>query len=226
MNNEQTKITVKVESNLFRAFMHKINCLFIKRDAFLNQIIKIETEHLKVDLAGKKLTSKANRYISNDLKRRGTTSVNIVVDKDVANLLNEVVAEANIVRDAFINRVILLLIGNDSVLDFFDLPHFINGNTYNSAVPNAVPTAPFKALSLFQKDPLYYIRLACDDSKGVGLYLLEIPMLPAFSCWIDDSEIRTIPNDSEKWVKDLDKMIEESFSKIANNMLSLEGVKK
>jgi hypothetical protein len=88
-----------------RDFDKQIDSLFIKRDAFLNCMIQEEIPHLARDLEGKRLSLKAKRYIAGELKRLGTVPVNVVVDKSTADTLNAIVDSSNIVRDAFINRL-------------------------------------------------------------------------------------------------------------------------
>lgn len=76
----QTKITVKIYEPLLRDFDRQIDSLFLKRDAFLNHMIKGEVRHLANDMKDKQLSSRAKRYIAGELKRLGTVPVNIVVD--------------------------------------------------------------------------------------------------------------------------------------------------
>lgn len=129
MNQEiamnQTKMTVKIYEPLFKSFDDQMNRLCIKRDAFLNHMIKRETPNLAKELDGRRLSSSARRYISGSLKRMGTRTVNVVVDKETADALNAVVDASNIVRDAFINRLIMFLRSADTVLDYFGMPKFI-----------------------------------------------------------------------------------------------------
>lgn len=105
----QTKMTVKIYEPLFKSFDDQMNRLCIKRDAFLNHMIKRETPNLAKELDGRRLSPSARRYISGSLKRMGTRTVNVVVDKETAEALNAVVDASNIVRDAFINRLIMFL---------------------------------------------------------------------------------------------------------------------
>ena len=105
MKMSQTKITVKIYEPLLRDFDRQLDKLFIKRDAFLNAMIQEEIRYLANDMEGKRLTLSAKRYIAGELKRMGTTPVNVVVDKATADALNSVVDSSNLVRDAFMNRL-------------------------------------------------------------------------------------------------------------------------
>jgi hypothetical protein len=189
MNMNQTKITVKIYEPLLRDFDKQINMLFIKRDAFLNNMILVEVQHLAKDLEGKRLTLKAKRYIAGELKRLGTVTVNVVVDKSTAEALNAIVENTNIVRDAFINRLIMLLRSSKPVLDFLDLPQFVTGSAFETSV-DPMPTSPMKAIEAVHSDPLFYLRVAAEERFDTGLYLIDLPKkLVGFSCYLDESRI-------------------------------------
>ena len=184
---KQTKITVKIHTPLLASFNRDIDRLFIKRDAFLNQVLAVETQYLAEELAGKRLSPKAKRFIAGELKRLGTTTVNIVVDQEVADELNAAVEQTNIVRDAFINRLLWLLRGGESLLEYLDLPKFINGSEFERFVPDAMPTAPLQAMHAVQSDPLHYLRTGSEERHDCGLYALDLPrQLWGFACWLDD----------------------------------------
>ena len=170
----QTKITVKIFEPLLKDFERQIEALFIKRDAFLNSVIQEEIKHLARDMQGKKLSSKANRYISGELKRLGAKQVNIVVDQSTADALNVVVKETNIVRDAFFNRLILLLRSDADFVKHLDLPAFINGSELESGIEQ-MPTCPLAAMAAVQNDPLYYFREGGEDRLKTGRHMIDLP---------------------------------------------------
>lgn len=185
----QTKITVKIFAPLLKDFERQIESLFIKRDAFLNSVIQEEIKHLARDMQGKKLSSKANRYISGELMRLGTKQVNIVVDQSTADALNVVVKETNIVRDAFFNRLILLLRSDTDFVKHLDLPEFINGSEFESGIEQ-MPTCPLAAMAAVQNDPLYYLREGAEDRLKTGLYLIDLPPeYVGFTCYLDDTQV-------------------------------------
>jgi hypothetical protein len=189
MKMNQTKITVKIYEPLLRDFDQQINTLFIKRDAFLNAMIQEEVQHLANDMEGKRLTSKAKRYIAGRLKHLGTVPVNIVVEKSTADALNAIVEESNMVRDAFMNRLIMLLRSSSQLLSYLELPEFITGSAFDSCV-EPMPTSPIKAIEVVHSDPMFYLRVACDERHKTGLYLINLPTkLAGFSCYLDDSQV-------------------------------------
>lgn len=193
MNQEiamnQTKMTVKIYEPLFKSFDDQMNRLCIKRDAFLNHMIKRETPNLAKELDGRRLSSSARRYISGSLKRMGTRTVNVVVDKETADALNAVVDASNIVRDAFINRLIMFLRSADTVLDYFGMPKFIVPSDFDDWY-EPMPTSPIKAMEAVFMDPLYYLRIAAEERFDRGLYLLDMPeKFVGLSCYLDDSSV-------------------------------------
>jgi len=185
----QTKITIKIYEPLLRDFDQQINKLFIKRDAFLNAMIQEEVKHLADDMEGKRLTPNAKRYIAGELKRLGTTPVNVVVDKSTADALNAVVEATNMVRDAFMNRLIMLLRSSAQLLNYLELPEFITDSAFDSYV-EPMPTSPMKAIEAVHSDPLFYLRVACEERNKTGLYLMDLPVkLAGFACYLDDSQV-------------------------------------
>jgi hypothetical protein len=187
--SQTTKITVKIYEPLLKDFSGQINSLFIKRDAFLNSMIQEEVRHLAIDLEGKKLSLRAKRYIAGELKKMKTKVVNLVVDKSTANQLNAIVEETNIVRDAFINRLIMFLRSSSPLLSYLDLPEFITGSAFDSSV-EPMPTSPMKAIEAVHFDPLFYLRVAAEERHKTGLYLIDLtPKLAGFACYLDDSQV-------------------------------------
>jgi hypothetical protein len=177
MKMSQTKITVKIYEPLLRDFDRQLDKLFIKRDAFLNAMIQEEVRYLANDMEGKRLTLSAKRYIAGELKRMGTTAVNVVVDA------------SNLVRDAFMNRLIMLLRSSGALLKYLELPEFITGSEFDSCV-EPMPTSPMKAMEAVHADPLFYLRVACEERHKTGLYLLDLPpKLAGFTCYMDESMV-------------------------------------
>ena len=58
---EQTKITMKICKPLLHKFNQQIDSVFIKRDALINHILKVEVKHLGKELQGLVLSSKARQ---------------------------------------------------------------------------------------------------------------------------------------------------------------------
>jgi hypothetical protein len=215
-----TKITVKVHSSLLAAFNKQLQELPIKRDAFLNHIICIETKRLAEEMEGKELSAGARRHISRKLRNLGTTPVNLVVDAEIAKKLNNIVEESNMVRDAFINRLIMFLRSSDKLLDHLDLSKTDNGRIFGSP-----PASPMKALEETLCDPLAFLHEDAKRRHGTSLYLLDLPTeLDGFSCYLEDDRVPGTEPHKRK-ARELDELTRsfESFEKITLPSLKSGG---
>lgn len=184
---DQTKITIKIYEPLLKFFDDQLDRLFIKRDAFLNHMIKKETLYLAQELADRRLSPKARRFVAGQLKKLGTRTVNVVVDKETAEALNQVVDRCNLVRDAFINRLILLLRSSDSFLRYQELPLRVDWAKYDYEDCFGVPLSPLSRIEDVINDPLFHLREEALRVHETGLYLLELPdQLIGFSCFLED----------------------------------------
>lgn len=186
---ETTKITVRIQPGLAAKFDADIKGCFIKRDAFLTQVLRNEVPYLRKELEGKKLSQAAKLHVSRSLKRLGPEPMNILIDKAVATALNEVVEETNIVRDAFMNFLLMFLRATPTMLKHFDLPTHYTGSAFNSHL-DPTRVGPLQAISDAMVDPFYYLRVAVQERHGVGLYSLPLPEnLHAFSVYIPDEDV-------------------------------------
>lgn len=200
---EETKITTKIYLPMLESFNSQISKMHIKRDSYLNAMIKAELPYLKSDMRGKVLSTKAKKYIAGSLKRMGIHNVNIVVEREVADKLNKIVSDSNLVRDAFINRLILLLRSRESFLEKIGLPTRINTNAYKSMMWD-LPTSPLRAIEEVMTDPLHYLRIASEEMDGLGLYERPLPHhMIGFSCYLDDVHVPGTA-ESEDFLADLD----------------------
>lgn len=189
-----TKLTGKMYEPMFRDFDRQLIGLLLRRDAFLDKVIAQEIPHLRADLKGKRLSDAANRYISQSLKRLGgdkagvLLQVSIALRHQTADELRYVVEEHNLVRDAFLNRLIVLLRSSDMFLKALDLPTRIEWNRRDGT--EDMPMSPLRAIEETLWDPFHYLRAACQTRHGCGLHLLQFPQqLVALSCYLDDEQV-------------------------------------
>jgi len=189
--SERTKMTMKVYHPLWENFDAQIERLPISRDQFLNRVLRKETPRLAEAMGGKKLSREANRWISSQLARLKPKTINIGVDKDVADALNEVVKASHMVRDAFFNRLIAFLRSSDTLLDYLDLPKLEDGKVGKDFADIAKPVSPLSTLEETFDDPLWYLHMAARERHETSLSLLDFPSpkMDGFACWIDDSAI-------------------------------------
>jgi hypothetical protein len=127
----------------------------------------------------------AKSYIADNLKQLKLKPFNLLLSTETVELINEVCKEKNIPRDAFINRVFLLLIASDNVLmALFGhdvntksyLENGLDGFVYNDYIdrnildtPNSLDTVEeFVSIS-----PFFRLRLLIDDNLKLYSYAFK-----------------------------------------------------
>jgi hypothetical protein len=186
-----TKMTVKIVEKQFVDFERLIDRCFLKRDAFLNDVLKTEAKNLAADLEGLEQSPRARSYVASELKRLGTRSVNIVVEKSTAEALNAVIERHNVSRDAFFNRLILFLRSSDALLEYLGLPRRTDDRVFarGGGIPQSA-TSPMAAIGEVIADPMFYLRNACEEMHEMGLYRLPIPRpLIGYNCYLPDADV-------------------------------------
>lgn len=194
-NDKQVvKITAKLFSLMHDSFEVQLKRGFISRDAFLDHVISRELKHMEADLHGLKLSAKANRYISGQLKRLGgkeagaLVPVTIKLRKETADALNDLVTFHNLVRDALLNRIVMLLRSNDSLLKRLAIPVRIDTRRIDGV--EQMPVSPMASILETVADPFYYLRAACEQEYECGLYVMPLPEgMDALSCYLPDSQV-------------------------------------
>lgn len=186
-----TKVTAKLFAPTYARFDTQLSEALLRRDAFIDRMIANEVPHLRQDLAGKKLSPQANRYISQSLKKMGTQELekkSISIRHSTVDALKAAVDEHNLVRDAFLNLLIVLLRSTDKFLEQLGLPSRITSFRRDGTDDMAV--SPLIAITEIQWDPLYYLRAACEKEYGCGLYALTLPArFHGFACHLPDEDV-------------------------------------
>lgn len=224
--NAKTKITFQLHVETLNKLNYQLKELFIKRDDFLNHLIKTEAQQISEDLTGRRQSEVARKFIVSKYKElrkqfketkdtcKEFKKVNVVVDKQVADLLNEIVRKSNLVRDSVINRIILMACAEDFLLEYLDLQAFLTGSsTYERYIAETMPTAPLMAIKRLYEDPLYYLKLAAEDRHQKSLYLLDLPdAYQAFSIYLEDWQVphtREFKEAQKRSQQILDKLLEK-----------------
>lgn len=111
----KTKVLVNVYEPLIIIMKRKFDAACLKRDAYLDRALRCEANFLRNEVTTPN-SDKAKNYITDNLKSLRLKPLNLLLSMETVELINEVCKEKNIPRDAFINRVFLLLIASDTVL--------------------------------------------------------------------------------------------------------------
>jgi len=183
------KISFVVPPGLWESFAAQANTLFLNRAPFLNHMISKEIPELTTDLAGRRLSTASKRYISGLLKKQGAKSVNIEIETQTAQSLNYIVDDFNLVRSAFLCRLIIFLRSSDALLRFLDVPTSVGGRILSDGLP-PMPSSPMKAMEEVRDDPLYYIRHHVRENHGTGIYGVQLPReLDWCACFLEEKDV-------------------------------------
>lgn len=202
-NITTTKISVSVLSTLYYDWSYQLEDCFLKRDAFLEHLIRTELPHVRADLAGKANSPRAKEYITRSLRMLGGEKSlpmkvrSFKVSKTTADELREVEKEHNLLRDALFNRWIVLMRSRPGLLNALDLPHSVPWNSENYSPP---PLGPLPGLLEWVSDPFAAMRDECLRIHGCGLYELWMPeKLLGLSAYIEDALVPGTDQYDETW---------------------------
>ena len=187
----------------------QLNECHMKRDSFLHHVVRTELPYLSAELEGYRTSQKAKQFISNKIRRMELTTVNVVFPKTTADELRDVVEKHNLVRDAFINRLVLFLLSPGEFLERIEVPAVLNHSSMRDL--GSLPTSPLGAIKKTLLDPLYFIRNYLEDEDLDPIYrvILAGPV-QAFSCyWPDELVPGTTAEKKSK--QELDKIIGSLF---------------
>lgn len=220
MNNlENTKITVTINSTLLELFSYWLDRCFIKRDAFINNLISIESERLDEEMEGFKQSKEARKYLINRLKKTDTKTINVVVKKSVAIKLNDVVKKHGLSRDCFINRLLLLVTLPEGVKYELWMASSIDLMSADVDLHDGfdgieIPTSALDGIHSYINDPLKFLRISVyEDEPGNKIYKSSF-YAPEFFKHLDKKVKEGVI--SPKEVSDFKDMLEASSCYIAD----------
>lgn len=173
-----TKLTVKIQNKMFTDFSEQISRLMLRRDAYLDRMISQEIPRLRADLEGKRLSGAANSFITQKLNEMDVKPFSIAITQETARALKDAVEEHNLVRDAFLNRLIAMLRSTESSLKGLGLEEYSEAE---------VPLSPIRLLEEAMTDPFYYLRRQWTD--GEGFYLKAYQNHVGLSCYLEDRDV-------------------------------------
>lgn len=219
-----TKITVRFAPALYDAFSAYIAGLPVRRDAFIETVLRAELPRLDEAMEGKELKPEARRYIAKALqdrvreKKSDMVIVNMMIDDEVAGRLQNRVKQSKMCRDAFFNRLLMLLVSRPGVLKWIKTVRPLEVEERTDDVwdePVTVePTSPMKAVHDLLTDPLGDLhRIA-----GQNLWSMPLPAhLHGLSCWIEEMHVPKTKafRKLERMMQDPDKFLAFDASSLA-----------
>lgn len=213
-----TKITAKFFKPLWDDFDARVNSALLRRDAFLDRMLAVEVKHLDADLSRKPLQStRAKKYVSDKLRamkgsdgKYAQVQVSIVLRVETAHKLKEVCDRHRVNRDAFLNRLVAFLRASEKFLQALDLPATVNKTLRMGA--QDMSTGPLAAIEEVLADPLHYLRSACEEWYGCGIYDLPLgEKLLGLECYISDEDLPGSKAHQEKALREAEAFEAISF---------------
>jgi len=113
---EVKKIAVKVWQPIIKKLNEKIEHGCLRRDAYINKILDIELGMLDQEITQAN-SEEAREYIAASLDSLNRKIVTFSLRGDVVDRLDEICAQKRMVRDAIINRILLMLTAKPAVID-------------------------------------------------------------------------------------------------------------
>jgi len=111
-----TKISVKIWKPIFEKLETKLEAACLRRDAYLAKLLAVELDHLENEVSIPN-TQASYDYVLSQLEAFDRKLVSLALPQELISRLNEICARRRIVRDAFFNRLFLLLAAAPAVVD-------------------------------------------------------------------------------------------------------------
>lgn len=110
------KISVKIWRPIIEKFDEKMDAACLRRDAYLAKLLKSEIEWLDQEVPIPN-SEASYGYVFEKLDQFDRKLVSLALPPELSSRINEVCAKKRIVRDAFFNRLFLLLAASPRVVD-------------------------------------------------------------------------------------------------------------
>jgi hypothetical protein len=115
------KISVKIWKDVIKELDAKIDASCLRRDAYLRRVLEVELDYLDAEVSIP--NSKASYdYVFATLDRFDRKLVSLALPTEITARLNDICARKRIVRDAFFNRLFLLLAAPQKLIDRLYFP--------------------------------------------------------------------------------------------------------
>jgi len=121
MDNETRKISTKIWRPVVDKLTRKLDKACLRRDAFLEKVLEVEIPYLDAEVAIPNSES-AQQFIVERLDFLDRKLVSLALPATLIDQLADVCKRKRIVRDAFFNRVFLLLAASPKTIDRIFFP--------------------------------------------------------------------------------------------------------
>lgn len=113
---DTTKITAKVWRPAVDKLNRKLHKACLRRDAYLTRVLEVEIPELDAEVSLPN-TPEAERYVASKLAAFDLKPVSMALPVSLVEQLNDICRRKRIVRDAFFNRLFLLLAAEPAEID-------------------------------------------------------------------------------------------------------------
>ena len=110
------KISVKIWKPILVKLDQKLDAACLRRDAYLAKLLEAELPHLDREVSIENSQASYN-YVASQLDKFDRKPVSLALPPELTTRLNEICAAKRIVRDAFFNRLFLLLAASRESID-------------------------------------------------------------------------------------------------------------
>ncbi len=110
------KISVKIWKPIIKKLDEKLDAACLRRDAYLTKLLAVELDHLDDEVSIPN-TQASYDFVFSQLDAFDRKLVSLALPQELTTRLNEICSRKRIVRDAFFNRLFLLLAATPPALD-------------------------------------------------------------------------------------------------------------
>lgn len=116
MTKTTPKISVKIWKPILEKLDKKLDAACLRRDAYLGKLLESEIDYLDQEISIPNSQASYD-YVSGQLDQLDRKLVSLALPPSLTARLNEICARKRIVRDAFFNRLFLILAASPATID-------------------------------------------------------------------------------------------------------------
>lgn len=171
-----SKISVRIWRPIIKKLDDKLNAACLRRDAYLAKVLDVELDHLDREVAVANSEASFD-YVFKELDQFDRKLVSLALPATLTKRIGEVCARKRIVRDAFFNRLFLLLAASPATID--SLLFGVVGPEWRATVwSDYKHEGPFFQNGFYPLepsiDPFWAVRAGLDhyaEAEGLGEHL-------------------------------------------------------
>jgi len=175
----------KISTKIWRPVINKLEKIMeatcLRRDAYISKVMEIELDRLdeEVDIQN---TTEAQTFVASSLEHLDRKLVSITLGGELNERLSDICTRKRIVRDAFFNRLLLLLSASPKTIDYL---LFAVHDNWKKAVKSdsACFRSTFYPLPQSGIDPFCFIREGLaevyKDAPEPNAIILSEPIIPS-----------------------------------------------